>query len=218
MAGGVQAHQASSVSLAQKNGRALPGGGLDPPLDRRIAPSGGSTVTKWVSHTYTPIHVYLIFPAGFIEAVLARGIAPHIAIDARGRQPAHARVRMRARGLGYRPSQRARRKSRNCSGRARPARPATVSTAAEAEPPWLPRRGVNALSETSKWRLPLFQADREPVTAGWQRLHDGTIEEGATRGVQRVVVGPIRAYICLPDGRLLRVFENEDALRPAVPI
>lgn len=47
---------------------------------------------------------------GFIEALLGRGIEPHIAVDPRGRQPAHARVRTRARGLGYRLSQRARKK------------------------------------------------------------------------------------------------------------
>jgi IS5 family transposase len=50
------------------------------------------------------------FSAGFIAALLERGIEPHIAVDTRGRQPAHARVRMRARGLGYRLSQRARKK------------------------------------------------------------------------------------------------------------
>src|SRR5215475_12991765 len=47
------------------------------------------------------------FSVGFIEALLGRGIEPHIAVDTRGRQPAHARVRMRARGHGYRLSQRA---------------------------------------------------------------------------------------------------------------
>jgi transposase len=50
------------------------------------------------------------FAKGFIEGLLARQIAPHIAVDARGRQAAHARVRMRARGLAYRLSQRARKK------------------------------------------------------------------------------------------------------------
>jgi len=50
------------------------------------------------------------FAARFIEALLAHGIAPHIAADRRGRQPAHARVRMRVRGLGYQLSQRARKK------------------------------------------------------------------------------------------------------------
>ncbi len=50
------------------------------------------------------------FAARFIEAVLARGIAPHVAADTRGRQRAHTRVRMRVRGLGYQLSQRARKK------------------------------------------------------------------------------------------------------------
>src|SRR5262247_3473283 len=50
------------------------------------------------------------FATRFIEALLAQGIAPHIAADRRGRQPAHARVRMRGRGLGYQLSQRARKK------------------------------------------------------------------------------------------------------------
>ncbi len=47
------------------------------------------------------------FAAAFIEALLARGIAPHIAVD-RGRQRAHTRVRMRRRSLGYQLSQRCR--------------------------------------------------------------------------------------------------------------
>src|SRR5262249_56418508 len=46
------------------------------------------------------------FSVGFIEALLGRGIEPHIAVDTRGRQPAHARVRLPARRLGYRLSQR----------------------------------------------------------------------------------------------------------------
>src|SRR5215475_9347352 len=50
------------------------------------------------------------FSVGFIKALLGRGIEPHIAVDTRGRQPAHARVRMRARGQSYRLSQRARKK------------------------------------------------------------------------------------------------------------
>jgi transposase len=49
------------------------------------------------------------FAAAFIEALLARGIAPHIAVD-RGRQRAHTRVRMRRRGRGYQLSQRCRKK------------------------------------------------------------------------------------------------------------
>jgi transposase len=48
------------------------------------------------------------FAKAFIEGLLARKIAPHIAADARGRQAAHARVRMRVRGLGYQLSQRCR--------------------------------------------------------------------------------------------------------------
>ncbi len=49
------------------------------------------------------------FVEAFIEALLARGIAPHIAVD-RGRRRAHARVRMRVRGSAYRLSQRCRKK------------------------------------------------------------------------------------------------------------
>jgi transposase len=45
----------------------------------------------------------------FIEALLQCGIEPHVAVDVRNRRPAHARVRMRVRGLGYR-LQRARKK------------------------------------------------------------------------------------------------------------
>jgi transposase len=48
------------------------------------------------------------FHEDFITALLERGIAPHIAVDPRGRRLAHARVRMRARGLGYQLSQRCR--------------------------------------------------------------------------------------------------------------
>ena len=44
----------------------------------------------------------------FIEALLRQGIAPHIAAQPRGRQPAHTRVWMRRRGLGYQLSQRCR--------------------------------------------------------------------------------------------------------------
>jgi len=49
------------------------------------------------------------FVEAFIEALLARGIAPHIAVD-RGRRRAHARVRMRVRGSAYQLSQRCRKK------------------------------------------------------------------------------------------------------------
>jgi transposase len=48
------------------------------------------------------------FHEDFINAMFARGIAPHIAVEPRGSAPAHARVRMRARGRGYQLSQRCR--------------------------------------------------------------------------------------------------------------
>jgi len=50
------------------------------------------------------------FVEAFIEHLLAQGIAPHIAVDHRGRRRAHTRVRMRARGWAYRLSQRCRKK------------------------------------------------------------------------------------------------------------
>jgi len=50
------------------------------------------------------------FSEAFIEALLAQHIEPHIAVSARNRRPAHARVRMRVRGVGYRLSQRCRKK------------------------------------------------------------------------------------------------------------
>lgn len=50
------------------------------------------------------------FAKDFIETLLKREIEPHIAITPRGAQAAHARVRMRVRGLGYQLSQRARKK------------------------------------------------------------------------------------------------------------
>ena len=40
------------------------------------------------------------FHADFIEALLARGVEPHIAVEHRGSASAHARVRMRASGAG----------------------------------------------------------------------------------------------------------------------
>ena len=49
------------------------------------------------------------FSVGMIEHLLEHGIEPHIAVD-RGKQTAHTRVRMRARGRGYRLSQRCRKK------------------------------------------------------------------------------------------------------------
>jgi hypothetical protein len=48
------------------------------------------------------------FHEDFINALLARAIAPHIATEARGRAAAHMRVRMRQRGFAYRLSQRCR--------------------------------------------------------------------------------------------------------------
>jgi hypothetical protein len=51
-----------------------------------------------------------LFSEAFIAALLARDMAPHMAVDARKRRPAHARVRMRVHGLGYRLSQRCRKK------------------------------------------------------------------------------------------------------------
>jgi transposase len=48
------------------------------------------------------------FHENFIEALLARAIAPHIATESRGSSTAHARVRMQQTGLAYRLSQRCR--------------------------------------------------------------------------------------------------------------
>jgi hypothetical protein len=50
------------------------------------------------------------FCEGMIEHLLEQGIEPHIAADDRGQRAAHTRVRMRQRGVGYRLSQRARKK------------------------------------------------------------------------------------------------------------
>jgi transposase len=50
------------------------------------------------------------FSEAFIEALFHRHIEPHIAVDPRNRRRAHTRVRMRVRGLGYRLSQRCRKK------------------------------------------------------------------------------------------------------------
>ena len=50
------------------------------------------------------------FSEAFIEALFRRHIEPHIAVDWRQRRRAHARVRMRVRGLSYRLSQRCRKK------------------------------------------------------------------------------------------------------------
>jgi transposase len=49
------------------------------------------------------------FSEGMIEHLLDHGIQPHIAVD-RGQRQAHARVRMRVRGEGYKLSQRCRKK------------------------------------------------------------------------------------------------------------
>jgi transposase len=48
------------------------------------------------------------FHEDFLKALLAGGIEPHIATETRGSSDAHARVRMRERGAGYRVSQRCR--------------------------------------------------------------------------------------------------------------
>jgi transposase len=58
------------------------------------------------------------FSEGMIEHLLDEDIEPHIAVD-RGQQSAHARVRMRARGLGYRLSQRCRKKIEELFGEAK---------------------------------------------------------------------------------------------------
>jgi Transposase DDE domain len=51
-----------------------------------------------------------VFSEAFIEALLKQEIDPHIAVEGPNRRPARARVRMRVRGLGYRLSQRCRKK------------------------------------------------------------------------------------------------------------
>jgi transposase len=58
------------------------------------------------------------FSAGLIDHLLDQGIEPHIAID-RGRQAAHTAVRLRARGTGYRLSQRCRKKIEELFGEAK---------------------------------------------------------------------------------------------------
>jgi transposase len=58
------------------------------------------------------------FAAAHIRRLLGAGIEPHIAID-RGKQATHTAVRMRARGLGYRLSQRARKKIEELFGEAK---------------------------------------------------------------------------------------------------
>lgn len=59
------------------------------------------------------------FSESMIEHLLEAGIEPHIAAEVRGRKPAHARVRMRVRGLAYRLSQRARKKIEELFGEAK---------------------------------------------------------------------------------------------------
>ena len=59
------------------------------------------------------------FNANLIRTLLERRIAPHIATDPRPRQPEHSNVRMRARGLGYKLSQRARKKIEELFGEAK---------------------------------------------------------------------------------------------------
>jgi hypothetical protein len=58
------------------------------------------------------------FAAAHIRRLLGAGIEPHIAVD-RGKQPMHTAVRLRARGLGYRLSQRARKKIEELFGEAK---------------------------------------------------------------------------------------------------
>lgn len=50
------------------------------------------------------------FAQGFINALFERNIEPHVAVQDRGKEEAHRRVRMRERGSGYRLSQRCRKK------------------------------------------------------------------------------------------------------------
>jgi transposase len=59
------------------------------------------------------------FSERMIEHLLDQEIEPHIATDVRGSQLAHARVRMRVRGIGYRLSQRARKKIEELFGEAK---------------------------------------------------------------------------------------------------
>lgn len=59
------------------------------------------------------------FHETFLEQLLERGIEPHVATEDRGSSPAHARVRMRRRGLAYRLSQRCRKKIEELFGEAK---------------------------------------------------------------------------------------------------
>jgi transposase len=59
------------------------------------------------------------FSERFLERILDRGIEPHVAVEERGRQRVHARVRMRQRGFGYQLSQRCRKKIEELFGEAK---------------------------------------------------------------------------------------------------
>jgi transposase len=59
------------------------------------------------------------FERDFLRWLFRRGIEPHIAVQERGRDPAHRRVRMRQRGIGYMLSQRARKKIEELFGEAK---------------------------------------------------------------------------------------------------
>jgi hypothetical protein len=59
------------------------------------------------------------FKEGFIEAIFDREIEPHIAATEKGSALAHARVRMRQRGIGYQASQRCRKKIEELFGEAK---------------------------------------------------------------------------------------------------
>lgn len=59
------------------------------------------------------------FHSGLIGTLLHKQIEPHIAVDIRGRQAEHSRVRMRLRGAGYALSQRARKKIEELFGEAK---------------------------------------------------------------------------------------------------
>ena len=58
------------------------------------------------------------FSRAMIDHLLERQIDPHIAID-RGKQKSHTRVRMRARGRGYKRSQKCRKKIEELFGEAK---------------------------------------------------------------------------------------------------
>lgn len=59
------------------------------------------------------------FHEGFLSELLDRGIEPHVAVLPRGSSWAHRRVRMRVRGVGYRLSQRCRKKIEELFGEAK---------------------------------------------------------------------------------------------------